>query len=314
MAHRAPRCTSHYGADGLRLGLHEEGSHRVIDLETLPAALAGDERRPQRALREALAAAAGLGARTCSDVDLAEAPDGGQLVASLETDLDPPAAAALGRARRRRARAHRPRRRGRRGTRARRFMPLRGEPVDRRHRAGHPPARARAVLLPGQPLPAGRPRGRGDGPDPGRRHRARPLRRRGPVRAAAGGAGGAGAGRRDRRRRGRRRASATSSGPASPTSASSAATSRPRCAGWTRRADERVVLDPPRAGAGAEVVRADRRAAPAVHRLRLLRPADAGPRPEGLRGRGLRCRDAVELFDLFPDTFHLETVVAFRRA
>ena len=40
-----------------------------------------------------------------------------------------------------------------------------------------------------------------------------------------------------------------------------------------------IVLDPPRAGAGAEVVRAVAARRPAGRRLRLLRPADPRPRP-----------------------------------
>jgi 23S rRNA (uracil1939-C5)-methyltransferase len=77
--------------------------------------------------------------------------------------------------------------------------------------------------------------------------------------------------------------------------------------------DERVILDPPRTGAGPGVVAAvaSRRPAAVVYvscdpptlgrDLKLF--ADAGYRP-----------DSVEAFDLFPDTFHLESVVRLARA
>jgi 23S rRNA (uracil1939-C5)-methyltransferase len=79
----------------LRLGLHEEGSHRVVDVEAclqlspsmngaaraLRAAL--DERRPD--------------VRRIHDIDFAESIDGGRLVACLETDMPVPEAVRLAR-------------------------------------------------------------------------------------------------------------------------------------------------------------------------------------------------------------------------
>ena len=50
----------HYGVDGLRLGLHEEGSHRVTDLETC-LQLSPAMNAAQRALAKALGTPAGLG-------------------------------------------------------------------------------------------------------------------------------------------------------------------------------------------------------------------------------------------------------------
>jgi len=77
---------------------------------------------------------------------------------------------------------------------------------------------------------------------------------------------------------------------------------------WPREAGERIVLDPPRTGAGAEVVAAvaSRRPEAVVYvscdpptlGRDLLAFARAGYRP-----------DRLQAFDLFPDTFHLETVV-----
>jgi tRNA G37 N-methylase Trm5 len=77
---------------------------------------------------------------------------------------------------------------------------------------------------------------------------------------------------------------------------------------WPAEAGERVVLDPPRTGAGAEVVRllAGRRPSAVVYvscdpptLARDLRTFETG----GYRP------DVIRAFDLFPDTFHLETVV-----
>jgi 23S rRNA (uracil1939-C5)-methyltransferase len=76
---------------------------------------------------------------------------------------------------------------------------------------------------------------------------------------------------------------------------------------------ERVVLDPPRTGAGAEVVNlvADREPEAVVYvscdpptlARDLAVFAERGYRPE-----------AVHLFDLFPDTFHMEAAVRLRRS
>jgi len=78
----------------LRLGLHEEGTHRVVDVESC-LQLSPAMNAAARALR------AGLEARRAdpqriTDVELAESTDGARLVACLETDLDPSAAVALG--------------------------------------------------------------------------------------------------------------------------------------------------------------------------------------------------------------------------
>jgi len=77
--------------------------------------------------------------------------------------------------------------------------------------------------------------------------------------------------------------------------------------------DERVVLDPPRAGAGADVVRAIARRRPLSIVYVSCDPATLARDLKGFAAEGY-VPAAVELFDLFPDTFHLETVVALHRA
>jgi 23S rRNA (uracil1939-C5)-methyltransferase len=79
----------------LRLGLHEEGSHRVVDLEAclqLSPAMNQAARALRRALEDRRAEA-----RRIHDVELAESRDGGRLVACLETDLGVPQAVGLAR-------------------------------------------------------------------------------------------------------------------------------------------------------------------------------------------------------------------------
>ena len=77
---------------------------------------------------------------------------------------------------------------------------------------------------------------------------------------------------------------------------------------WPPEAGERVVLDPPRTGAGAEVVRllAGRRPAAVVYVS--CDPATLARDLKLFESEGYR-PDVVRGFDLFPDTFHLETVV-----
>jgi len=74
---------------------------------------------------------------------------------------------------------------------------------------------------------------------------------------------------------------------------------------------EAVIVDPPRTGLGKEVAErlADRRPAAIVYVS--CDPATLGRDLARLGARGLR-PDSVHLFDLFPDTFHLETVVRLR--
>jgi 23S rRNA (uracil1939-C5)-methyltransferase len=82
-------------------------------------------------------------------------------------------------------------------------------------------------------------------------------------------------------------------------------------AGHPRGNGERIVLDPPRTGAGAEVVGlvADRHPDAVVYVS--CDPPTLGRDLAIFAARGYR-PDVVHLFDLFPDTFHMETVVRLR--
>ncbi len=191
----ARRSTSRPAREGLRLGLRQEGTRRVVDVE---ACLQLSERmnRAARALREALLDRPALWPRL-RGLDLLESPDGGTLLAALETNLAASRGPGSGVARRARAGP----RRLRRGDRppaavAARRAPRRG--AGARGRA----ARARPVLLPGQPLPARAAGAHRGGPRAGGGlARDRPLRRRRPLRAAPRRPRGAG---RPRRRVGAR--------------------------------------------------------------------------------------------------------------
>jgi 23S rRNA (uracil1939-C5)-methyltransferase len=77
--------------------------------------------------------------------------------------------------------------------------------------------------------------------------------------------------------------------------------------------EESIVVDPPRGGLEPEVV-----AGVAARRPRAVVYVSCDPATLGrdlalFAARGLR-PDAVRLFDLFPDTLHLETVVRLRPA
>jgi 23S rRNA (uracil1939-C5)-methyltransferase len=76
---------------------------------------------------------------------------------------------------------------------------------------------------------------------------------------------------------------------------------------------ERIVLDPPRTGAGHEVVALVADRAPVAIVYVSCDPPTLGRDLAALARRGYR-PDVVHLFDLFPDTFHMETVVRLRRS
>jgi 23S rRNA (uracil1939-C5)-methyltransferase len=76
---------------------------------------------------------------------------------------------------------------------------------------------------------------------------------------------------------------------------------------------ERVLLDPPRTGVGAGVVELLAERAPETIVYVSCDPPTLGRDLARLGERGYR-PDTVHLFDLFPDTFHMETVVRLRRA
>ena len=75
---------------------------------------------------------------------------------------------------------------------------------------------------------------------------------------------------------------------------------------------ERIVLDPPRTGAGAEVVQAIASRGPERVVYVSCDPPTLGRDLKHFHAAGYR-PDRVELFDMFPDTLHLETVVALAR-
>ena len=299
----------HFGADGLRLGLHEEGTHRVTDLETC-LQLSPAMNAAQRALAAGLARRPDW-ARHVHDIDLAEAPDGAQLVASVETDLAPPAAAALG------ALADDVPALTGFGVvagdgRERRFMPLRGEPwIDATVQGIRLRAHVRSFFqgnrfllddLVGAVLrltPAG-----GSVLDlyAGVGLFALPLATRAErVRGIELDAGAVGDAVRNVERSG----------------LANVRIERADVAGALRgmdaMTDERVILDPPRAGAGPEVARAIAQRRPLSVVYVSCDPATLARDLKVFAAEGYR-PSAIELFDLFPDTFHLETVVALRRA
>jgi 23S rRNA (uracil1939-C5)-methyltransferase len=74
---------------------------------------------------------------------------------------------------------------------------------------------------------------------------------------------------------------------------------------------ERIVLDPPRTGVPPEVVTLLASRAPAAIVYVSCDPTTLGRDLARLSGHGYK-PDVVQLFDLFPDTFHLETVVRLR--
>jgi tRNA/tmRNA/rRNA uracil-C5-methylase (TrmA/RlmC/RlmD family) len=80
---------------------------------------------------------------------------------------------------------------------------------------------------------------------------------------------------------------------------------------WPARSGERVVLDPPRTGADKDVLEAVAARSPASIVYVSCDPPTLGRDLKRLAALGYG-PSAIEAFDLFPDTFHLETVVALR--
>ena len=84
-----------YGDDAFRLGLHAEGSHRIVEFGPC-LQLSARANAAVQGLRQRLPARAGLASRVAS-VDLAESTDGGEVVLGFRGDLradDGPALAA----------------------------------------------------------------------------------------------------------------------------------------------------------------------------------------------------------------------------
>jgi 23S rRNA (uracil1939-C5)-methyltransferase len=86
------RASLHF-APGARLGLRQEGTRRLVDVDSC-LQLSDRANRAARALRDALAGQVVLAARL-RGLDLLESPDGRTLVATLETALAPHEAPAL---------------------------------------------------------------------------------------------------------------------------------------------------------------------------------------------------------------------------
>jgi tRNA/tmRNA/rRNA uracil-C5-methylase (TrmA/RlmC/RlmD family) len=80
---------------------------------------------------------------------------------------------------------------------------------------------------------------------------------------------------------------------------------------WPKGEGERVILDPPRSGAGPAVVRAllDRR--PSAIAYVSCDPPTLG-RDLAAFEKGGYALAQLRAFDLFPDTFHLETIALLR--
>jgi 23S rRNA (uracil1939-C5)-methyltransferase len=83
-------------------------------------------------------------------------------------------------------------------------------------------------------------------------------------------------------------------------------------AAWPAASDERVILDPPRTGAGGPVVEALLARAPSHVVYVSCDPPTLGRDLRGLLAGGYAI-ESVRAFDLFPDTFHVETVVTLVR-
>jgi 23S rRNA (uracil1939-C5)-methyltransferase len=295
--------------DGVRLGLHEEGTHRVVDLEGC-LQLSEDMNLAQRAVAAALGRRPRLAARV-RRVDLAEAGDGRQRVAALDTDLT--VAEAAGAA----AVADEVpgltgfgvvARSGRHET----YLSLRGEPwieavVDgialrahvrsffqaNRFLLGDLVASVKAHTPPG---------GRVLDLYAGVGLFALPLARAAAdVRAIEIDAGAVAYGQENVARSGLPNVRLERGDVAAALGA------LPVDEG------ERIVLDPPRAGAGPEVVAAIAARRPLSIVYVSCDPSTLARDLKGFAALGY-VPSAVELFDLFPDTFHLETVVALGRA
>ena len=304
------RATFHVSArdDALRVGLREEGSHRVVDLGHC-LQLSQPMNQVVAGFREALSARPGLAARV-EDLLLAEALDDGAIVACLEGELgagdstallalgDGLGLAALG------AMVGPPRHR--------RYLPLRGEPylvstvlgvrlrahvrsffqvnrflveaLARQVREWTPPSGTLVDLYAGVGLFALTLAGQAE--------RVLGIESSSlAVEDATANAAAAGFQHARFREGDVLRALAS----------------------WNVAADERVVLDPPRSGAGGEVVAAVARRRPANVVYVSCDPTTLGRDLKTFRESGYR-PTAMAGFDLFPDTFHMETVVRLQPA
>jgi 23S rRNA (uracil1939-C5)-methyltransferase len=302
------RASLHFapGESGPRLGLRQEGTRRVVDVLTC-LQLSERMNRAARALRDAVAQRPALWPHV-RGLDLLESPDGSTLLASLETALAPheapPLASLAGVARLDGFGV---------GT-GRRLQWLHGTPFVEATVAGVTlRAHARSFFQANRFLlePLARtvvglvPAGEGRVIDlyAGVGLFALPLAARGErdVVAVEWAESAAEDARWAARRNGLDGVRVVSGGVAKMLAAT-----RPQ-------AGERVVLDPPRTGAGPEVVSLLAERGPEAVVYVSCDPATLGRDLAAFAARGYR-PDAVNLFDLFPDTFHMETAVRLRRA
>jgi 23S rRNA (uracil1939-C5)-methyltransferase len=304
------RASLHFAVDAagaLRLGFRREGTRRVVPVESC-LQLSEAMTRAARALRDGAARRTGLG-RHLRGLELFEAPDGRALVATLDTGLDASEVHAL-----------EPLRRTAPG--------LTGFGVragDGRTRWLHGDPHVEATVL-GQRL-----RAHAGAFFQGNRFLLEPLAREVvslvppgeapaldlyagvglfalPL-AARGGAAvtaveGSAAAAEDARR------NASLAGLAGRVRVVEDDVAR-ALAAMPPRTGEAVVLDPPRAGAGPEVVDGIAARAPSVVVYVSCDPPTLGRDLARFAALGYR-PDAVRLFDLFPDTFHMEAVVRLR--
>jgi 23S rRNA (uracil1939-C5)-methyltransferase len=304
------RAALHFDARGtdLRLGLHEEGTHRVVDLPRC-LQLSAPMMAAARALREALLEWPHQ-ARSLRDMDLAESVNGRQLVVSLEAEMDPATAARLaGLARAIPAATgfgivagH---------GRGRRFLLLNGD--------AHVRSRVLGVTL----------RAHVRSFFQSNRFLVEPLAAAVLELTPAGGSvidlyAGVGLLALPLAQRSERVRAAEVNPMAVEDARWNAENARlgnvllhrgdvrEALARWEVDAGERVVLDPPRTGAGAEVVRAVAARRPEAIVYVSCDPPTLGRDLKLFEGEGYR-PDAVRAFDLFPDTFHLETAVRLRQ-
>jgi 23S rRNA (uracil1939-C5)-methyltransferase len=288
----------------LRLGLHEEGSHLVVDVDAC-LQLSPAMNQAARALRAALDERR-ADARRIHDVELAESTDGGKLVVCLETDLAVPQAVGLARL----ADAVP----GLTGLgamaadgRGRRFLTLSGDPHVEAAVAGlHLRSHIRSFFqghrflleeLVGEVV--------GLTPKGGRVL---------DLYAGVGLFALALAGQADEVRGAELNPFAVEDARAN-IEASQRTNVRVRqgdvqevLSSWPPSADEKIVLDPPRTGAGAPVVRAVAARRPAAIVYVSCDPPTLG-RDLAVFARHGYEPDTIRAFDLFPDTFHLETIV-----
>lgn len=300
------RASLHLSSRGesLLLGLHEEGTHQVVDLPRC-LQLSDPMTRAARALLEELSRQPRRG-RAIRHVDLAESVDGRELVLALETELDVKGAVALS---------------GLAGAvpgltgfgamagegKGRRFLSLRGDPHVRSTVAGTPlRAHVRSFFQSNrflvEPLTAAVlelvPKG-GTVLDlyAGVGLFALPLARQAErVRAAEVNPLAAEDARWNAEQAGLREVEMHRGDV------------REALELWPAAAEERVVLDPPRTGAGADVVRLLAKRRPAAIVYVSCDPPTLARDLKLFETEGYR-PDVIRAFDLFPDTFHLETVV-----